>query len=277
LREVNQFKNFIHLHQNKKLVLATLIDTVGSSYKKSGAKKLIADCGTSVGLISGGCLEKSIIQDALAMTSPCESRTYDTRSKEDRLFGYSTGCQGLLNIEFKQFAPGDFSFKKEFSEELAEQIDVHILGAGPDIDPLYELLTASGWNCHFYTQEIDLWEEKQEKGWNIQHISKRGIEWNITHPNRTAALLMSHSYPFDLEALSFLADKNIEYTGILGPKKRTQQMLTDLPKVYQKTWPSNRMEHLHGPIGSQNMGRGEWAIALSTVAHLQQVFFGKQL
>ncbi len=41
-------------------VLATIIQTDGSSYRKAGAMMLINDMGQYFGLLSGGCLESDI-------------------------------------------------------------------------------------------------------------------------------------------------------------------------------------------------------------------------
>ena len=45
-------------------VLATIIKTDGSSYRKAGAMMMINDMGQYFGLLSGGCLESDIMQQA---------------------------------------------------------------------------------------------------------------------------------------------------------------------------------------------------------------------
>ena len=47
------------------LVLATVIATEGSTYRKPGAMMLIAEDGEFTGLISGGCLENDLVRQAL--------------------------------------------------------------------------------------------------------------------------------------------------------------------------------------------------------------------
>ena len=50
--------------QHVDAVLATVVRTEGSAYRKPGAMMLICADGRSVGMISGGCLEPYIIKRA---------------------------------------------------------------------------------------------------------------------------------------------------------------------------------------------------------------------
>ena len=49
-------------------VLATVVHTEGSAYRRAGAMMLICEDGRSVGMISGGCLEPHIIKRAFWLT-----------------------------------------------------------------------------------------------------------------------------------------------------------------------------------------------------------------
>ena len=49
-------------------VLATVVRTEGSAYRRAGAMMLICEDGRSVGMISGGCLEPHIIKRAFWLT-----------------------------------------------------------------------------------------------------------------------------------------------------------------------------------------------------------------
>ncbi|WP_435949429.1 XdhC family protein [Psychrobacter sp. DM8] len=54
--------------QNVDAVLATVVRTEGSAYRRAGAMMLICEDGRSVGMISGGCLEPHIIKRAFWLT-----------------------------------------------------------------------------------------------------------------------------------------------------------------------------------------------------------------
>ncbi len=53
---------FLHEKANSApLVLATIVSTRGSTYRKAGAQILISAAGEPVGLLSGGCLESDLV------------------------------------------------------------------------------------------------------------------------------------------------------------------------------------------------------------------------
>jgi xanthine/CO dehydrogenase XdhC/CoxF family maturation factor len=71
--------------QNVDAVLATVVRTEGSAYRRPGAMMLICADGRSVGMVSGGCLERHLIQRAFWLTrnGACV-QVYQTGSAEDR-------------------------------------------------------------------------------------------------------------------------------------------------------------------------------------------------
>ena len=82
------------------LVLATVYDTLGSTYSKAGHRILIADNGDYRGLVSGGCLEGDLAERShavLANDSPA-AVTYDLRDEVDEIWGLGVGCNGLLRV-----------------------------------------------------------------------------------------------------------------------------------------------------------------------------------
>jgi len=82
------------------LVLATIVQTSGSTYRKAGAHMLIGQEGRAAGLLSGGCLESDLIERArrvLRSRAP-ELVTYDTRSSDDPIWGLGLGCEGAMSI-----------------------------------------------------------------------------------------------------------------------------------------------------------------------------------
>ena len=82
------------------MVLATVYETVGSTYTKAGHQIVIAANGDYQGLVSGGCLEGDLADRAgsvLASGRP-EAVTYDMRDEADDLWGLGVGCNGLIRV-----------------------------------------------------------------------------------------------------------------------------------------------------------------------------------
>jgi xanthine dehydrogenase accessory factor len=81
-------------------VLATVVATAGSTYRKPGARMLLMADGSYIGLLSGGCLESDLqvhAQEVLDSGVP-RAVEYDTRGPDDILFGVGAGCEGSMRI-----------------------------------------------------------------------------------------------------------------------------------------------------------------------------------
>ena len=76
---------FFRQHRNEDaLVLATIIATNGSTYRKPGAMMLVNRDGAFEGLISGGCLESDLLHHASTVfeTGKAGHVTYDMHADE---------------------------------------------------------------------------------------------------------------------------------------------------------------------------------------------------
>lgn len=82
------------------VVLATVVRITGSSYGGVGARMLVRVDGTTVGLVSGGCLESDIAEHARRVNSTGQSEVvrYDTLEDDDAPWGLGLGCNGLIDI-----------------------------------------------------------------------------------------------------------------------------------------------------------------------------------
>src|SRR5580658_350541 len=81
-------------------VLATVVATAGSTYRKAGARMLIMADGSYLGLLSGGCLEADLKIHAQEVLDGGGTRAveYDMRGPDDILFGIGAGCEGAMRV-----------------------------------------------------------------------------------------------------------------------------------------------------------------------------------
>jgi len=89
-------------------VLATVVATAGSTYRKPGARMVIMADGSYLGLLSGGCLEADLklhAQDVLDSGIP-RAIEYDMRGPDDILFGIGAGCEGAMRVLLEPAGPG---------------------------------------------------------------------------------------------------------------------------------------------------------------------------
>lgn len=85
-------------------VLATVVALDGSSYRQPGVRMLILENGKMVGAVSGGCVEKDVLQQSQSVfqTGISKIMTYDGR--------FRLGCEGILYILIEQFSPEEGFF-----------------------------------------------------------------------------------------------------------------------------------------------------------------------
>ena len=88
-------------------VLATIVATAGSTYRKPGARMLIMDDGSYLGLLSGGCLEADLKLHAeeVLKGAPPRAVEYDMRGPDDVLFGIGAGCEGAMRVLLEPAGP----------------------------------------------------------------------------------------------------------------------------------------------------------------------------
>ncbi|MES2858268.1 MAG: XdhC family protein [Pseudomonadota bacterium] len=137
-----------------------------------------------------------------------------------------------------------------------------VFGAGPETHTLVPLLRELGW-------------------WVC--LAERRARWNgvgasadarlpaspmaaIQEAGADAALVMHHDFELDREALDALANSRIDFIGLLGPRRRRD----DLFKLLQPAQRASLVPRLRSPVGLDLGGRGPEAIALSIGAQLQQ-------
>ncbi|QOD60194.1 XdhC family protein [Polaribacter haliotis] len=108
LKEIIE-KAIINEQKGLKNVLATVVDLDGSSYRKPGVRMLISEDNSYTGAVSGGCVEKEIIQRAKTVFRDNKPKiiTYDGR--------YRLGCEGILYILLEPFFISNY-FLLAFSE-----------------------------------------------------------------------------------------------------------------------------------------------------------------
>ena len=87
--------------------LATIIRVAGSTYRRAGARLLIRQDETTVGSISGGCLEGDVAEAAreVLRTGRARMMTYDLTADDDAVWGLGLGCNGKIEVFVEAVRP----------------------------------------------------------------------------------------------------------------------------------------------------------------------------
>jgi xanthine/CO dehydrogenase XdhC/CoxF family maturation factor len=153
--------------------------------------------------------------------------------------------------------------REVFIETLVPAVRLLIFGAGDDAIPLTDLAKYLGWRVDVFDGRSHY--ARPEKFPNADAVTVRvaGAPPPAIDP-WTVAVLMSHSYSQDLQALRELADLPLRYLGILGPNKRTAQLLEDAGLD-----PARISAKLHAPMGLDIGADGPEQVALAVTAEIQ--------
>ncbi len=334
--------------EGRRLVLASVYETAGSTYSKAGTQMLITGDGDFQGLLSGGCLEGDLAERAARVSASGEpdSVTYDLGGADDELFGLGVGCDGTMRIflqplprpDYQPFAGVAECLQGDESAVLATVIEsgatvaepgqfvlldrrgvrhttmggpvltaVHqaavphlesgnsatgtvalrdgdvtvlfaavlppprllVLGAGLDAVPLVDLGARLGWRVTVrdhrpaYLAKGDFRRAESCIEAPAEELAAADLA------RYEAAMVMSHHLATDRTYLRALAESAIPYVGLLGPRRRRQQLLADLGQAGERL-----ARRLHGPAGLDIGARGAESIALSIVAEIHAVLSG---
>ena len=334
-------------------VLATVVDVEGPSYRKPGARMLIAADGRRAGTVSGGCLEAEVAKRAwwLTESGPVVGR-YSTVA-DDGDVPYGSGCGGVVFVLLERCATAapllralESAFHARLPLAIATVLEgpqigrrvfagVTVSDSKPEEGSLESILLTLAQQAHNRMQSIDqriaageiqtrVWVDYRPArpglwvfgagddakpivriartlGWFVavadgrSHLATRErfslADEVITLPvaqmpdttdpiasvkETDAAILVTHSFDQDSRILaSFLARHSLPaYMGVLGPQRRTREVLDEAAKLLGREETPERIEQwlaqMHAPTGLDLGAETPAAIALSIVAEIQQ-------
>ncbi|GEK57649.1 XdhC family protein [Marinococcus halophilus] len=317
-----------HLHDiipelsaEEKQVLATIRNVEGSAYRKEGTTMLLKADGSSVGMLSSGCLEGDLqcrIEDVHAKGPQAVS--YDMRGYRELSWGEGTGCNGVIEVllepvtkalatsmrrmhaavnqgktvlrwtaaagggwfvcgeepdeQAKQLAAQAAGMKRgsgrsSISDGQGEKIYVQtirpkprlfIFGSGPDARPLVQMAMRCGYEVTVLDWRPAYLDAVKNEVPEARQIPGFPDEWwrSTAFRNGDMAVVMTHHFERDREALVHLLQEPMAYIGVLGSKTRTKRLLQTevLPEI------------ITTPIGLSIGAEGPEEIAVSVVGQL---------
>jgi xanthine/CO dehydrogenase XdhC/CoxF family maturation factor len=167
---------------------------------------------------------------------------------------------------------------KVFVEMLLPPVPLVVFGAGHDALPIVELAHGLGWQ----TEVVD----PQARPVSLSRFAiadrvilspPEDIGEHVRVTPRTLTLLMTHNYSHDLELLKFLLASPARYIGVMGPRKRTERMLSELKTREDMTrLEETDLARLYSPAGLDIGANAPAEIALSITAEMRAVLEGRR-
>jgi xanthine dehydrogenase accessory factor len=156
-----------------------------------------------------------------------------------------------------------------FEEVIAPPPSLFIFGAGDDARPLVRLAKEVGWY-------VTVSDSRAAYATRPRFPEADGIivapaeEANdrLALDEKSFVVLMTHRFAEDAKLLPLLLSQPLAYVGVLGPRKRTDRLLTQLSGEGFVALPET-LERLFAPVGLDLGSTTPETIALSILAELQ--------
>ena len=164
-----------------------------------------------------------------------------------------------------------------FIEVINPSISLVIFGAGNDVMPLVEMANILGWESTVVDGRSNYAKKDRFTSACQVLVSKpEHVLEQLVIDERTIFLLMTHNYNYDMAMLRQLLQKNVQYIGMLGPKKKRERMLNELSNE-GLTFTAEQLSVLHSPVGLDIGAETSEEIALSILSEIKAMFAGKDL
>lgn len=283
------------------LALATLVRVEGSSYRRPGARLLTDGHRVLRGSLSGGCLEGEVLGRAREVLADGQPRllTYDLRGDADLVWGSGMGCEGVLTVRVERLScvpPWMAALRAEWEVRRTVRMvlpsvaaeDLRILGEGENLPGFVEVLPPP----------LALWLWGGDEDTRLLVDLAKGLGWSVGvvdhrpafvtgerfpnadalragHPGqvvpelpldaRSAAVLLTHNYLKDQEALRVLLRTSVGYVGLMGSRARCARMVAELGITDPR---------LRAPVGLDLGSRAPEAVALAILSEVQAALLG---
>ena len=286
--------------QQQALVQVRVLNTQGSTYRKSGARMLIDEQGHRFDLVSGGCLETHLSRHAMQVFNHGKPVTleYDFSDPDAPDWQISVGCRGKVVLLLEKLSPENnygslalylhgrqqvqpswlvTNLEDGLSELVAQQPQAQeqqvieaiepaprllLIGTGPDTDAIIHLAQSLDFQVQVIGCQSQSLQRFQHRFPNLaERIEADDLDDYLAHKPVNYAIVMTHNQSLDADYLSQSSLANLPLVGLLGPAERKQRVLDEM------TAPAPA--HLAAPIGLDLGGHGAQAVALSVMAQIQ--------
>ncbi|HIU25457.1 MAG TPA: XdhC family protein [Candidatus Copromorpha excrementigallinarum] len=261
------------IEKGEDFVIASVVDTKGSTPRKKGAVLLMKKDGSTIGTVGGGLLEaetEKLCRKTLETRE--KSRVYSFVLDEKQKGALDMGCGGDADVEIRYI---DASDPGDFVDEFRLADTAYIFGGGHVAYALEPVLR----HVDFKTVVIDDREEYANK----ERFPK--AERTIAEPDFDHAfdhietdedsyiIIVTRGHRGDLQVLREALKRPFAYLGMIGSRRKNRLLYDELLKegVSQEL-----IDRVHAPIGLDIGSETPEEIAISIVAEIIKERAGKK-
>jgi len=288
------------LQSGQRVCLATLYHSLGSSPRPIGSQMAIAEDGSWFGYLSGGCAEKAIAEEGVAVINEARNRSvrYGLGSP---YIDIQLPCGAGIDIWFNQTiqAPELENIIEHISARKlsallcsTEQADSHpevtlnpkdqlnahsfrrwytparrlyLVGTGPALVALAMLATEADYQVCVLTPDEQAYSEIGDKVDQVSMLHSHSQIEELPSDPWTSLVLMFHEHDREIKILEHYIESDLAYIGALG-SARTHQ--TRINQLINNGISKELCTRIHGPVGLQINAKTPMEIAISVLSEL---------
>ncbi len=150
-----------------------------------------------------------------------------------------------------------------------------LIGAGNDAQVLAQMADLLGWKVTVADgRSTHASPQRFAEACTLIVARPESLLSQLHLDHRTAVVLMTHNYPYDLSVLKLLLfHPDIPYIGILGPRKRYVRMLEEMAAAGMHLSEEQKAQ-VYAPVGLDLGAENAAEIGLSVLAEIQAVLNG---
>jgi xanthine dehydrogenase accessory factor len=281
----------------EKIALVTLAKIEGSSPRPLGAQMAVSQTGRWAGYLSGGCIERAVVSEAVSAIEEGKNRTarYGRGSKYmdiqlpcgsaiELVFdvGVSVDELAAVDARLRQRLPATLRIPTGGGEEMNSALmrryqprkRLIVAGVGPAAVQLSRLGQTVGFEVVAYSPDQPTIEAVSPLGVETVPINSAANPPRIRADARTAIVFMFHDHAWESDLLPVALATDAFYIGAIGSHATHRTRLQHLAEM---GFDSAQLERIHGPAGLFASGKNATDIALSILAEIAQTERGLEL
>jgi xanthine dehydrogenase accessory factor len=251
-------------------VVAEVIETSGSTPRKSGAMLLIKQDGTQYGTVGGGQLEAEVLKASLETLKTKDSKVYHYNIDSSSQDSLDMICGGDVDVKIEYV---DKNKAESFLESFEQIKTAYIFGAGHIGKALEPILRYIG----FETIVIDDRPEFSNRE-RFPHASDvitvrdySNVYENITTDENSYIIIVTRGHRGDYEVLKQSLDQKYEYLGMIGSKKK---IADTFKRLQEDGFSKEELDTIYTPIGIEIFAETPEEISISIAAEMIKVRAG---
>jgi len=235
---------------NKSAAMCTVVETDGSSPRKSGSRMLVLPDQKIIGTIGGGSVEYESMKKALEVIKTGCPTLFKYNLKDD----LSMECGGDMQV---------------YIEPLSRKPELYIFGAGHVGKALSYAAENLGFQITLIDERSGIFESFDRPSLNLYNEDFTDFINRTEFNENSYIVIMTHEHKYDFDVLSKVCKKPHLYLGMIGSKNKVRTARKDL--IAQNILSEEEIEKIDMPIGMSMNCETPEEIAVSILAKLIDV------